>query len=509
MEKLQADAAIVGSGAAGLAAAVTLAEGGAKVILFERKPSFGGISRLGMGFYAVNNERMDQAFNFIMNGAHWQVDGRLVSAILRESTSTIEWLKSLGVEFEIWDRDPNPDGDPVSLFTFYMVKKKRKVDISHEDGKWLGEPEKVKEFQGGRTASMINILMENAEKIGVEMYAEESVQKILLENGQIKGITADGRSGPIKVNCKAVIIASGGYPHNKDMLKTYNGLELGRDVFLMHNFELPGNGIQMAWDIGAYKDIKMMVPQFAFVPGEGRWHGEPDLMMAIWGEPRNIWINQKGERFINEELCRPETRDYLSVAILSQKNRHAYCLFDENIKSRMEEEGVVYPLYLYRPPKMKVDDLDTAIKRVLNKGEKNIFVADSLEELANKIGVNKKALKKTIDEYNEFCMRGYDEIFNKNKKYLHPIKKPKFYAFRQYACIYGTFGGIKINEKAEVLNNEYEPIPGLYAAGDCANPLGVSYSISVAKPLTFAVNSGRIAGKNALNYIKLKGSSNY
>ena len=123
--------------------------------------------------------------------------------------------------------------------------------------------------------------------------------------------------------------------------------------------------------------------------------------------------------------------------------------------------------------------------------------------MSNKIGAKNDVLKNTVNEYNRFCEKGHDDFFAKNPKYLQPVKEPKFYALRVHLRFWGTLGGIKINEKTEVLNNEDEVIPGLYAVGNDAGGLwGDTEDLLLpGEALGFALNSGRIAGKNALNYI--------
>ena len=115
-------------------------------------------------------------------------------------------------------------------------------------------------------------------------------------------------------------------------------------------------------------------------------------------------------------------------------------------------------------------------------------------------------LENTVADYNACCEKGHDDLFAKNPKFLRPVRKPRFYAFKLLPGGYGTIGGIKINERAEAIDRESEPIPGLYAAGDCANgthtydyPL---VYILWGSTLSFAINSGRIAGENAAVYTK-------
>jgi fumarate reductase flavoprotein subunit len=130
-------------------------------------------------------------------------------------------------------------------------------------------------------------------------------------------------------------------------------------------------------------------------------------------------------------------------------------------------------------------------------------VAHSLEELAGKMGLNPGVLKSTVDEYNKLCEKKHDDLYAKDLKFLQPVKTAKFYAFRCYPSFLGTLGGIKINHQTEVLNREDEVIPGLYAVGlDAAGMYGDSYDLIVpGSTLGFAVNSGRIAGENALRYM--------
>ena len=170
------------------------------------------------------------------------------------------------------------------------------------------------------------------------------------------------------------------------------------------------------------------------------------------------------------------------------------------IKHGEEFENPVFPTTL-----KNASDREANLKKVLAKESHRISVADTLEELAAKSGIDPKGLLKSVAEYNKACEAGRDSLFNKNPKYLRPIKQPKFYAFKgSIPGAYGSLGGIKINYKLEVVGEDCEPIPGLYAAGTDANDL---YSGTYIYPLAgntmgWAVNSGRMAGENAAEYVK-------
>jgi fumarate reductase flavoprotein subunit len=156
---------------------------------------------------------------------------------------------------------------------------------------------------------------------------------------------------------------------------------------------------------------------------------------------------------------------------------------------------------------MKVDDLEGLIARAHAGGYKDVFVADSLDDLAAQTGVDCEGLLHTVEEYNRFCAHGYDEVFNKNRTYLRPVSSPRFYAARHLPAAYGSLGGIKINHRAEVLDKQWQKIPGLYAAGTDANSIyGDSYVfILPGNTMGFALNSGRIAGESALEYVQSLG----
>jgi fumarate reductase flavoprotein subunit len=134
-------------------------------------------------------------------------------------------------------------------------------------------------------------------------------------------------------------------------------------------------------------------------------------------------------------------------------------------------------------------------------------MADSLEKLCKQTGIDVNGLRITVDEYNKACEKGRDELFHKQAKYLRPIKQPTFYAGRFSLGGFGSLGGIDINHKTEVLTKEHEVITGLYAAGTDANNIyGDTYPIYLAgNTMAFAINSGRMAAENALEYIKATG----
>jgi fumarate reductase flavoprotein subunit len=184
--------------------------------------------------------------------------------------------------------------------------------------------------------------------------------------------------------------------------------------------------------------------------------GELEPELAETFRQPHLFVNLLGERFMNEDtMANPA---YTGNAISRQKNRSAFVVFDETIKKHMQTVG--FDLFHEVFPFTKVSNLDALMENAFKVGYKDVFVADTLEELAAKTGIDPDGLKATINEYNEFCEKGFDPIFNKNPKLLRPLTTPKYYAGKFLPGAYGSLGGIKINYKTEV----QEPMPVRYTA---------------------------------------------
>ena len=493
MEKLKTDVAVIGTGGAGIAAALTAAESGASVIVFEKKKLGGGISKMGMGIFGVESRRQrelnvpfkrDDAFNLFMELTKWRADPYVVRAYIDKSGPTIDWLEKMGVEFELCAATTFPGAVPL---TGHLVK------APNFDKGFMGVPP-------GWLGHMVKIMQDNAVEKGVEIRRETAVKKILKQGERVTGLVAETKSGDtIEVEAKAVVIASGGYLNDKEFYKEHaGGFEMGQDFVVrlpVQNVGQTAEGIRMAWEVGAdsdgiYPQINIMIPLITSL--------ELDLFVAA-GLP-HLWINQRGERFLNEAQGDPT---YVTNAIYRQKDRCFYAIFDASTRKYMEEEGMA-PVLSYGYPFPNPSDIDASVNRAIKNGEDKVYAADSLADLAKMMGVNPDALQKTVDEYNKSCDKGRDDILLKDPQYLRPVKEPRFYAFKGTSGGHATFGGIKINGRAEVVDKEGEVIPGLYAAGDCANGASTHHPslryILWGGAIGFAVNIGRVAGESASKY---------
>lgn len=481
MQENNTDIIVIAAGAAGLTAAISAAQAGASVIVFEKNAITGGTANRGMGPLGIESRHTrlrqmkptkDEAFKAFMDYTHWRVDAQLVRAYLNKSGDTIHWLESLGVEFT----------EPASYFseaypTWHLVKPE------------VGPP------GPGGAATMMKILTAKALELGVEIKMETAVQKIIKEGDKVVGVIAKDKTGnEIEFRSKAVIVATGGFGDNPKMVKDLVGFSLGKD---MYSFRIPGvagDGIRMAWEIGAEStemnmEIVYGMPDILSIP--------PQLHEAC--RQPHLLVNLLGERFYNEEMLPNVT--FAGNAIARQKECMAFLIFDQNILDLMK---IDFDFRNRVFPKTNIENAEQIIEDFLKTGYEHFFIADSLEELSEKTGIAIEGLKETIATYNHSCNKGYDELFNKQTKYLRPIEGPKYYAARHFPSAYGTLGGIKINHKTEVISKEWKPINGFYAAGTDACAIhGDSYVfILPGNSMGFAVNTGRISGENAVKYIE-------
>ena len=474
----EVDLVVIGSGVSGLAAAVTAAEGGAEVMVFEKQRSLGGSSNFLDGIFAVESDMQreryidytrDQAFKNIMEYSHWRANARLVRAFVNESAATIAWLQNIGVVFS--DATINMPDAPR---TYHVVR--------------------------GQGAAMVKALATKGKEIGVAIKLAAPVKNILRQGKEITGVVAEENNEDIRIAAKAVFIASGGYANNKQWIKKYAGFDLEVNVVPVGNTGKMGDGIRMAWEVGAAEEGMGVLELFRVGP-IGPEHPMKNQIEFIANQP-DLWVNPRGERFCDEGIAFYDTS--VGNANARYKEGYTFSVFDDSIKQRVLERGIDRGIAMENPPGTRPVEFDKELNIALEKGSTDVFVADSVEELAAKIGVNPDVLKATVDEYNELCKKGHDDLFAKDPKYLRPLKGPKFYALKARTIFLGTLGGIKINQNMEVVDKNGKVIPGLYAGGyDAGGMWGDSYSIKTSSGASagFAINSGRIGAKNALKYI--------
>lgn len=484
MKEYKTQIGVIAAGPAGLAAAVQAAQEGAEVIVLEKAAAVGGAANMGMGLLGIGTHfqkkqmidaSVEKAFNMFMDYTHYNVDARLIKRYFSQSAETIEWLEAMGVEFEGAFRY-----FPQSEATWHIVKTDQGI--------------------GPRAASFMNkALYQKALELGVTVLLEHPAKKIMKDGDQVTGILGTDPNGEeFQIHCDAVIVCTGGAGANKRMIKELTGLEHGKELFSFAIPGLVGDGLRMAWEAGAGRMPVRIEMAADLGGGEAATGGVTNIM-----KQPNLLVNRFGKRIMNEDFMQNTT--YLSNAANHQKDKVCFSIVDTSIVKYYIKHGVDVTSLVTPDP--DVSDFHEGIRMLQENGSSNYFVADSIEELAEKAGINAENLKTTVDDYNYFC-DSRDLEFYKNPKYLRPIFKPPYYAAAIHPGGYGTVGGVRINENCEACDSEYMPVPGLFCAGaDSCNIYDDSYMFLLpGNSMGYAVNTGRIAGMSAAEYVGKKGT---
>lgn len=481
MKTIETDVVIVAGGPAGLAAAVTVGEQGLKSVLLEKSSATGGAANMGMGPLGIdtkiqraqfNNISVDKALQMHMEYTHYRVDEDLVQTYFHKSADTIDWLQEMGVEF-------------AGAFRYFKESEATWHIVKPENG-----------VIGPRAAgAMVKVLTECAKELGCDILLETPATKLIVENGKVCGAVAVDKDGNgIEVRGKAVLVATGGFGNNPEMIEKEFGLHMGKDYFPFRIPGITGDGLKMMWEVGAEK-FGQNIGAIYQLPDNLNWF----LLDAVLRQP-NLMINQLGDRFMNEGDLGNTT--YAGNALALQPGNYGYCIMDEGILKQYKINGpdivdIVHPAEAFL-------NFEGQAKLAVEQGYEAYFEAETIPELAEKLGIDADKLQATIDDYNAMCRCGVDSQYHKPQKYLHPITgKGKYLVGKYYLGAYGTVGGVRVNKYCEVLNKDHLPIEGLYSAGSDANTLyGDSYNFTLpGNSMGFAVNSGRMAGEAIAQYI--------
>lgn len=464
-----ADVVVIGSGG-GLAAAMAAVEKGARVVILEKRKVFGGNTALARALLAAESPiqrrlridaRKEDLFKTSMSFSHWKINPEIIRAFINKSGDTIAWLEKLGVKF---------------------------LDVPNA---FFNQVPRIYHLPDGYGAALIRTLVERCRERGVALLNETSAKQILIQKEKgVSGVIARGKNGQLTISTKSVVIATGGYSGNKRLLKKYCP-QYTEDAHV-HGIAHRGDGILMARKAGAASEgLGTLLSMGPFYTGS--------LQGGIISvEANTVWVNKRGNRFADEST---HIASESANALDRQPGKISFTLFDEAIKQRFIKDGIIRGHHRSYPPGTRMVDLDMHLKKDIRDG--HVKVGNSWKIIAEWIGADHERLKHTIDVYNHACDRGFDDLFFKDRRYLQPLRKPPYYAQICHQAFHGTTGGIKINERMEVLDQEERIIPGLFAAGnDTGGWASDTYNyVLTGTAFAYAINSGRIAGETAAEYI--------
>lgn len=443
---IDTDVLVIGGGAAGLAAAIEAAEEGVSVMLIEKLPMLGGSTLLSGGIMygaqtptqkrAGVEEKWEDLAAYWIEMANGNVDKDIINYIAEHSGETFEWLESQGVEFS------------------------EKLSAQGISPALRGHTTKE-----GRGFGFIKPLTTVAEENGVEILLNTAATKLIVSDGVVVGAEAEGKDGKFTINAKSVVIATGGYDKNPEVVAEYSPVAKGQISYVAAGNK--GDGLLMAKEVGA--DIVSNNGVIGFRGVAEKYPYTTPLGGLVFYP--NLFVDQKGERFMNEL-------------------NHYAIMYDDMMKTGSTE---FYSIFDKNSP--AVETLETGIE------EGYVFKGESFEELAKEIGIPAEAFAASVKRYNDLAIKGVDEDFGKAA--IAPIEEGLVYALKVSPATLGTFGGPRINLQGEVLNKEGQAIKGLYAAGEVANGqlFDTIYPAS-GSSITMSFTLGRIAGSEAAKSTK-------
>ena len=489
-----ADVVVIGAGGAGMTAAMTAADAGQKVVILESQAMVGGNSARATGgmnaaktVYQDENE-FDQAAGVektLATAAEKYADNETITAL----------AKTVSEQWAAYQANPTGYFDSVELMELdtmvggkginnpELVKTLCEGTADAID--WLDENgitlHNVSSFGGasvkrihrpvneeGKVVSvgayMIPLLQENCEKRGIDIVLNTTVDTILTDaNGAAVGVSGTDKDGnTVVVNAKSVILATGGFGANLDMVTQYKPELAG---FMTTNAAgAQGQGIEMATAIGAGT---VDMDQIQIHPTV-----EANTAALITEGLRGdgaILVNANGERFIDEV----GTRDVVSAAEIAQPGSYSWLIVDQAMA-----------------------DASSVIQGYIKKGYTK--TGATYEELAKELDIDPAAFANTMETWNGYVEAKNDPDFGRTS-FANPLNNGPYYAIKVTAGVHHTMGGVTINSATEVLKEDGTVIPGLFAAGEVtggvhgANRLG---GTAVADFVVF----GRIAGESAANY---------
>ena len=491
---VEADVVVVGAGGAGMTAAITAAGEGKSVVILESQSMVGGNSvratggmNAGKTVYQDENEFGESAGveKTLKTAAEKYADNETITAL----------AKTVSEQWATYQANPTGYFDSVELMELdTMIGGKGINDPelvetlcanSADAIDWLDEHgitlHNVSSFGGasvkrihrpvnaeGKTVSvgsyMIPLLQENCEKAGVKMMLDTTATEILTDaNGAAVGVKATGASGEtVTVNAKAVVLATGGFGANLDMVVKYKPELKG---FMTTNAPgIQGQGIEMAQAIGA---ATVDMDQIQIHPTV-----EANTAALITEGLRGdgaVLINAEGKRFIDEV----GTRDVVSAAEIAQTGSYSWLVVDQAMV-----------------------DASSVIQGYIKKGY--TVTGETYEELGKAMGVDEAAFAETMEKWNGYVEAKNDPDFGRTS-FANPLNTAPYYAVKVTAGVHHTMGGLKINANTEVLNEKGEVIPGLFAAGEVTGGVHGANRLGGNAVADFTV-FGRIAGAAASDY---------
>lgn len=466
--RVDVDVAIVGGGGAGIPAAIEVGRAGATAVVLEQAESCGGTAAISGGGCCIVGTPLQKAHGI-------------------EDTPDLafeDWIKwGQGAADEVWAR-------------FYLEHTLH--DLYHwAEGcgvKWVDM-----KFQEGNCCfrwhrpdnnglGLMTAFIKTAESLpNIKIMTSTAAGNLLTQNGRVCGVKAtSGKNETAEIHTKAVIVATGGFNSNLDMVLENRPEFKKFKVMEGSGFGAKGTGHKMIRELGGYFTHMEHIWFYVYATPDYRDPQERrGLVFRL--TPGYVWFNQQGRRFHNESLTGGASA---TPALLAQNPPHAWAILDTPITAKME----VADPYYRDGDKVRRDK----VQELLDNSP-YIKKANTLAELARKIEVDMESFLSTMERYNKAFDDGLEREpeFGKSLKLSKKFDTPPYYAVQLFPLARKNFGGVKTDLRCRVLNKYFEPIPGLYAAGEVAGMAGGHINGKAGLEGTMlgpSIFSGRVAG---------------
>lgn len=460
-ETQSCDIVIVGAGGSGLAASVQASELGASVICIESQLVPGGNLNGVEGCFGIDSSMQKEKGIIIDPGttirseitaSQFRASGLGYVDMVHASGENIDWLIEQGVQFE------GVDVDKGDMLVFHR-------------------------FANRGIADYVPYMAQKAEENGVIfLYETKGEQLIKDDTGAVVGLYASKADGTIlRIDSKSVIVATGGFADNEELMSGQ-----GFQKEKMRNGGMPGHdgsGHKMAVEAGALSNLPSVSYLSAFyVNGTPGYYDNGKFAFVIGvAAPYSIWINEKGERYVNEDFT---MANIMLMSLPYRQNKDNFIIMDQNMMD----------VFLNGDPeslKQLQDGID----------EGSIFQAETLDVLGKTIGLDDNVFAGTISRYNAFAETGSDKDFGKEASFLLPFSHAPFYAINPILEVNTSIGSIQTDRSFHALDESHNPIDGLYVIGvEGAMLWSNVYTINISGSCNANnINSGRIAAKDAVS----------
>ena len=489
------DIVVVGAGNAALCSAISAKLQGASVLVVERAPkeksggnsyftdgairaAYGDLENIRKIIPEITNEEAENTmmpeydtvdfYDDMMRITEGKSDPELANQLVGKSLETILWMREQGVEFELNKGNQS------------FVNNGKRVF-------WGGLPLKTKK----KGIGLMGYLLERLNELGIDLVYDTRAIELVKENDKITGVVVEQATEKVKINCSSVVLANGSFEANKEMRKKYIGEEWAEARVRGTEYNT-GDGLEMALSVGAQKYGEWSgchsIGTDYNVPKVGDFNKPGDIFKKH-SYPLSIMLNKEGKRFVDEGAdLRNYTYAKYGKEILKQKDHVAYQIYDVNTRPLLREE--------------------------YNLEEATCIQADTLEELVEKLPVEKEQFLQTIKEYNEAVQEGeFDPSIKDGKRtegitpaktnWAVKIEEGPYYAFPVTCGITFSFGGVHTDKEGRVLDKNEKPISGLFAAGEMIG--GIFYgNYPGGSGLMSGAVFGKLAGTSAGKYVQSK-----